>query len=119
MPKHDPGSLAEDYAELIDCAKNGPENTPGCDWVVPPGGACDGGVVGPDCPNAAGGDDGKDGGDGKGGDDGKDEIAPCPEGFAPEPGAPCEGDWQTTICDFQGVIWWCEDGAWQNEDDKE
>ena len=52
----------EDYAELIDCAKNGPENTPGCDWVVPPGGACDGGVVGPDCPNAAGGDDGKDGG---------------------------------------------------------
>ena len=41
MPPHDPGSLAEDYNELIECWINGPENTDGCDWVIPPGGNCE------------------------------------------------------------------------------
>ena len=45
MPPHDPGSMANDYAALHACYKNGPEQTPGCDWVVPPGGGCEGGVV--------------------------------------------------------------------------
>ena len=40
MPPHDPGSLAEDYNELIECWINGPENTDGCDWVIPPRNSC-------------------------------------------------------------------------------
>lgn len=53
MPPHDPGSLAADYQELVACWENGPENTPGCDWVIPPAGECDAGVVGDDYPFAA------------------------------------------------------------------
>ena len=41
MPPHDPGSLAEEYNELIECWINGPENTDGCNWVIPPGGNCE------------------------------------------------------------------------------
>jgi hypothetical protein len=38
----------------------------------------------------------------------------CPEDM--EPGAPCEGDWTTTLCtDEDGEMWWCEDGVWSNE----
>ena len=65
MPPHAPGSLAADYAELVACWENGPENTPGCDWVIPPAGECDGGNVGADYPyastrfNRATGDDGR------------------------------------------------------------
>ena len=33
MPPHAPGSLAADHEDLVACWKNGPENTPGCDWV--------------------------------------------------------------------------------------
>ena len=40
----------------------------------------------------------------------------CPEDFDPQ--APCEGSWETTICSYEGVIWWCQDGVWLNEDDK-
>ncbi len=50
MPPNDPGSLAEDFQELMDCWTNGPENTPGCDWVVPPAGDALGRVVGDDYP---------------------------------------------------------------------
>jgi hypothetical protein len=53
MPPHDPGSLAADYEELVECWTNGPENTPGCDWVIPPAGECDGGVVGDNYPYAS------------------------------------------------------------------
>ena len=65
MPPHAPGAFAADYAELVACWENGPENTPGCDWVIPPAGDCDGGVVGADYPHAAArfnrgtGDDGR------------------------------------------------------------
>jgi hypothetical protein len=45
MPPRRPGSLKADYAALLACHDDGPENTPGCDWVVPPGGGCPGGVV--------------------------------------------------------------------------
>jgi len=48
MPPNDPGSLAEDFQELVDCWENGPENTPGCDWVIPPTGEDLGRVVGDD-----------------------------------------------------------------------
>ena len=53
MPPHDPGSLAADLKALEQCWADGPENTPGCEWVVPPAGECSGGVVGPDYPRAA------------------------------------------------------------------
>ena len=31
----------------------------------------------------------------------------------------CEGSWQETICLFDDLIWWCQDGVWINENDKE
>ena len=46
----EPGSLAKDYQARLSCWTNGPEGTPGCDWIVPPGGACEGGVVGDEYP---------------------------------------------------------------------
>ena len=52
MPPQNPGSMAEDYEALLDCWTNGPENTPGCYWVIPPGGECDGGIVDEDYPFA-------------------------------------------------------------------
>ena len=30
----------------------------------------------------------------------------------------CEGTWQDTICMYDDLIWWCQDGAWMNEDEK-
>ena len=36
MPPDDPGSMAEDYQELLAAWENGPENTPGAEWVIPP-----------------------------------------------------------------------------------
>lgn len=48
MPPNDPGSLADDFQELLDCWENGPENTPGCDWVIPPAAEELGRVVGDD-----------------------------------------------------------------------
>tara|TARA_B100000676_G_scaffold289785_1_gene322636 strand:+ start:153 stop:1259 length:1107 start_codon:yes stop_codon:yes gene_type:complete len=50
MPPREPGSLAGDFAELKECWLNGPEATPGCDWVIPPAGDCAGQVVGDDYP---------------------------------------------------------------------
>ena len=45
MPPHKPGSLKADYAALLACHDDGPANTPGCDWALPPGGGCPGGIV--------------------------------------------------------------------------
>ena len=42
MPPHDPGSLSGDYEAMLACVESGPENTPGCEWVVPAAGACEG-----------------------------------------------------------------------------
>ncbi len=117
MPIHSPGSLAGDYAALLDCVENGPENTAGCDWVLPPGGGCEGGSVGSDYPNAGDEDDDKI--DGSYDDDDDDDYPPCPDDFNPEPGSACEGSWQSTICELDGVLWWCDDGVWMNSKDKE
>ena len=51
MPPHAPGSLADDYQELVDCWLAGPENTPGCDWVVPSARGREGGLAGDDYPH--------------------------------------------------------------------
>ena len=45
MPPHDPGSLSEDHAEMLACVEGGPEITPGCEWVAPPAGECEGETV--------------------------------------------------------------------------
>jgi hypothetical protein len=61
-----------------------------------------------------------DDGDGKPDDTGDkpdyEDIEDCPDDF--DPTEPCEGDWKTTMCTQDGLLWWCEDGAWMNEDDK-
>ena len=46
MPPYDPGSLSDDYNELIDCYINSPENTEGCNWMIPPGGNCESEIIG-------------------------------------------------------------------------
>ena len=53
MPPHKPGSLANDFAELVECWENTPEKTPGCDWIVPPAGKTAGRIVGDDYPHKA------------------------------------------------------------------
>jgi len=45
------------------------------------------------------------------------EIEDCPDDF--DSTEPCEGDWKTTMCMHDDLLWWCEDGVWLNEDDKE
>ena len=46
MPPYDPGSLSDDYNELIECYVNGPENTVDCNWIIPAGGDCNSEIVG-------------------------------------------------------------------------
>ena len=53
MPPHAPGTLDADLQQLVACWTQGPESTEGCDWVIPPAGTCEGGVVGADYPHAA------------------------------------------------------------------
>ena len=50
MPPGDPGSLSDDFQELLDCWKDGPENTPGCNWVIPPAGSFESDYAGDDYP---------------------------------------------------------------------
>ncbi len=54
MPPHDPGSLNKDFRQLLEAWKKGPENTPGCEWIIPPAGAAPRRVVGKDYPHKAG-----------------------------------------------------------------
>ncbi|MEM7365898.1 MAG: hypothetical protein AAF525_17910, partial [Pseudomonadota bacterium] len=53
MPPKEPGSLTEDWEELLSCWSNTPENTPGCDWVLPPRENKPGRVASSDYPNKA------------------------------------------------------------------
>ena len=46
MPPYDPGSLSDDYNELVECYVNGPENTEDCNWIIPAGGDCNSEIVG-------------------------------------------------------------------------
>jgi hypothetical protein len=65
-------------------------------------------------------DTGKESDTGKNADTGKPDDGgdpkDCGEDFDSE--ASCEGSWDVTICVHEGLIWWCEDGVWMNEDDK-
>ena len=53
MPPKSPGRLSDDWEELLACWRNRPENTPGCDWVVPPSADTLGRIVGGDYPHKA------------------------------------------------------------------
>lgn len=53
MPPKSPGSLSADWKALLECWENRPENTPGCEWVIPPVGDFLGRVVGDDYPYKA------------------------------------------------------------------
>jgi hypothetical protein len=53
MPPDDPGSLSNDFQELLDCWQIGPESTPDCEWIIPPAGDALGRVVGDEYPYKA------------------------------------------------------------------
>ena len=53
MPPQNPGSLSEHFQELVDCWEAGPDETPGCDWIIPPAGDTLGQVVGDEYPYKA------------------------------------------------------------------
>ena len=110
MPPAAPGTMADDYQALLECWQNGPDATRGCDWVIPPAGACNGGIVGADYPypsrrfNQIG--------VGSGDHDTADIEGPeCADSVVT--GAPCSGDPLTTICTRAGDWFWCEEGVWQ------
>ena len=50
MPPHAPGTQSEDFAELLACWNNGPENTPGCEWIIPKADQCESQIVKHDYP---------------------------------------------------------------------
>lgn len=49
-------------------------------------------------------------------DSGFEEVEECAENFDPD--MPCQGDWTTTLCMYDGQLWWCEGGVWMNEEEK-
>lgn len=49
-------------------------------------------------------------------DTGSYEEGQCDDNF--NPNAECSGTWEETICLFEGLWWWCDNGQWLNEDDK-
>ena len=53
MPPHDPGSLSEDLESLLAAWRQGPEDVPGAQWIVPPARGLDRQVVGADYPYRA------------------------------------------------------------------
>lgn len=50
MPPHAPGTQSDDFKELLTCWNTGPENTPGCNWIIPKADQCETQVVGEDYP---------------------------------------------------------------------
>ena len=41
----------------------------------------------------------------------------CPVDF--DSTTECTGSWEDTICITDELIWWCQDGVWMNENEKE
>ena len=97
MPPYDPGSEAGDFAALRDCWIQGPDNTPGCVWVDPPGAYCGTSGAGVD----------------REGDKETAESVPCPDDF--DPSRPCMGSALETACTVNGEWYWCEAGRWTNQ----
>lgn len=44
------------------------------------------------------------------------EYQDCGPNF--DPTDSCTGDWTTTLCIHESLIWWCQDGQWVSEEDK-
>lgn len=109
MPPYAPGTMADAYDELLTCWLDGPADTEGCEWVVPPAGECAGGIVGDDYPCASASFNRPGGGDGGGGLD----SSACSEEVVL--GKPCEGDPISTACLIGAEWFWCEGGVWTNE----
>ena len=97
MPPMNPGTAADDLAALRACWRRGPNQTPGCHWVEPPGVYC-----------------GPSGSTERAREDGGDEAMgpPCMDDF--DPGIPCMGTPADSACVFEGEWYWCEEGAWTN-----
>ena len=53
MPPYNPGSLADDFGELLDIWQKGPENAPNTNWIIPPARGKKSQVVGNDYPHKA------------------------------------------------------------------
>ena len=49
-------------------------------------------------------------------DTGSSDLGECGADFDPEES--CEGSWEETLCSHEGMMWWCQDAVWMNEDDK-
>ena len=49
-------------------------------------------------------------------DTGLNGLDSCGADFDPE--EPCQGSWEETLCTYEGLTWWCQDGVWMNENDK-
>ena len=45
MPPNAPGTMSEDYEELLNCFEQGALATPGCNWMTPPAGEYSGGIT--------------------------------------------------------------------------
>ena len=43
-------------------------------------------------------------------------VTDCPVDFDSD--ASCSGSWEETLCSFEDLIWWCQDGEWMNESEK-
>ena len=44
------------------------------------------------------------------------EYPDCGSNF--DPTESCTGDWTTTLCMHDSLIWWCDNGVWMNEEEK-
>ena len=44
------------------------------------------------------------------------DIEDCADDFNPE--EPCEGDWTTTMCMYDDLLWWCDNGVWVNKEEE-
>ncbi|MEM8670603.1 MAG: hypothetical protein AAGG48_23965 [Planctomycetota bacterium] len=53
MPPNDPGSLQEDFEELMRAWRRGPETVPNANWIIPPARGKEQQVVGDDYPHKA------------------------------------------------------------------
>jgi len=49
-------------------------------------------------------------------DSASEDVPECGEDFNQD--APCVGDWTTTLCMHDGILWWCEHNVWLNQEDK-
>ena len=110
MPPGAPGSMQADFDALLNCWQKGPENTAGCEWVIPPAGDCRGGIVGSDYPHASNEFNQPKGRDDTNGNSSGVSGSECADTIVV--GEACMGDPISTAC-TRGNDWiYCENGVW-------